>query len=351
MPASRASNPCLSASASQESGGRRYRCRWHRFECPSRSVGMSRSLHRTRSGPWPARRDAAVRFGKVAAGVDRLDLHRAGAVVRDGDPACRSRADRLTPEIDVARRDGEDRLVDGHRHGEGQAARLWSWYVAMISASPSPMAVRNPCASTEATFSSVERYETFDESRTPQDGAVAEARREVERIVLAFHAEDKLPQGRTRSTLACPAARCRCRSDVDRFLTGRRECHRVQRLLPTSGVGGNSDGEAGRQRGRHPRDTDRFSSDDDTRELHIRRRGDQHRQRFARLDHRAIRWRRNRERCSTWLTGCRSCSEQHQQHGGGEGYAARHIEVHHTCTFRTQRCLALAGSRKVTGKL
>jgi hypothetical protein len=39
-------------------------------------------------------------------------------------------------------------------------------YVAMISASPSPIVVTNPCASTEATFSSVERHETFDESRT-----------------------------------------------------------------------------------------------------------------------------------------------------------------------------------------
>ena len=43
-------------------------------------------------------------------------------VIRRAD----QRADRLTPEIDIARRDGEDRLVDGHRHGEGQAARLRS---------------------------------------------------------------------------------------------------------------------------------------------------------------------------------------------------------------------------------
>ena len=81
-------------------------------------------------GPWPPP-TRSCRLGNSRRPVWIAWILRAGA---DGSTTvirvpigCRS----PTPEIDVARRDGEDRLVDGRRHGEGQAARLRS-VVAMI---------------------------------------------------------------------------------------------------------------------------------------------------------------------------------------------------------------------------
>ena len=59
--------------------------------------------------------------------------------------------------------------------------------------------------------------------------------------------------------------------------------------------------------------------------------------RFRPADDRPPAETQSRALCAWWPAA--DVAEQHQQHGGGEGCAARHIEVHHTCTFRTQRCL------------